>query len=132
MAVAALTLTGCGGSNKNAREVAAQAPPAAQATSTSRQPPTARPTVTGTVKAGGYCTVKGAVAKTVQGHWATCTTRSGETRLRWVEVSGTQSGGAVVPGAYCSQEGATGKSASGNNYTCGKRGSDTHARWHRS
>lgn len=138
MAIAALTLTGCGGSNKNARDVAAQAPPTAHATSTSRYSasptlsPTGHPTVTGTVRTGGFCTIKGAVGRTAQGRWVTCTTRSGETRLRWVEVSGTQSGGAVIPGAYCSQEGATGKSAGGNSYTCSKQGSDTHARWHRS
>lgn len=142
MAIAALTLAGCGGSTKTAKDVAAQAPPTARTTSTSTKQAASYPTpggavspgptVTGTVRIGGYCTIKGAVGKTAQGRWATCTLRTGESRPRWVESGGTTSTGAVIPGAFCSQEGATGKSAAGNTYTCSKQGRETRARWHKS
>jgi hypothetical protein len=122
---AAVTLTGCGGS-KRAKVSGATGSVSAVASGL-RPSASAATTVRGTVRAGGYCSVTNAAGRTAEGTEVRCVTRPGETRKRWVVVTGSTTG--AKAGRFCTPEGATAKAADGTMLTCAKKSGQRQARW---
>jgi phage protein D len=112
--VAALAVTGCGGSKKAAKTAATSSAKAAAA---------APKSVSGAVVVGRFCTKSGATGATKDGKKTVCVMKQGSKQGRWTVTSVTSTAsGAVKAGQFCktAQVGTKAKSATGTTLTCTK------------